>query len=273
MSDQSDDPCILTIITPVLNGCSTIAQTIESTDYLKSFQIQHIVIDGGSSDGTQELVSRFKNCTLLHQTSQGLSSALNDAIKHALGQYIVVLNSDDYLLPSIISIVQHLAQHIDIPSIVYADIYQQDPNSNRSIECKADIALMHKYMSVYHPALFVPRSIYRDFGFYDPHFKLAMDSEFVLRCLAGGVQFKYLPKFAATMRLGGKSHINTFAAMEEYEQALLMHNIQTPTKARWYRIRQTLFHELFKHAAFQRFWMRRQIIINAYKRTFRKKSH
>ncbi len=243
----------LSVITPVLNAADTIKQTLNSLEALPGDQIEHIIVDGGSTDGTRALLDTYADIIVIDQTGSGISEALNLGIEAASGMYIVALNADDYFLPAIQQVIAHLARHDN--KVFYTDICQHDPLTRRTMTRSANLENMPKFMSLYHPGLFVPRLIYQQLGGYLPDYKLAMDSEWVHRCMAAGVAFQHLPICTSFMRLRGKSHLNTFAAKREFERSVINHGLAHPVAARWYRIRQTLFHLLFKNDWFQQLWL------------------
>ena len=91
---------MLTIVTPVLNGRKYIEHTIESIQKLK-IPFEHIVVDGGSRDGTIELVKRFPQTKLLHQTKKtGMYGAIHQGFLESKGEYITWVNCDDVVVPT-----------------------------------------------------------------------------------------------------------------------------------------------------------------------------
>ena len=99
-----------TIITPCLNAAGTIARTIESVKSQGYQAVEHIVIDGGSSDGTQGVVERFAGVQLVSEPDLGLSDAMNKGFARASGDLIGWLNADDWYLPGALAAVAAAAQ-------------------------------------------------------------------------------------------------------------------------------------------------------------------
>lgn len=256
----------LSVITPVLNAIDTLPECLASVERYLGATCEHIVVDGGSTDGCWELLQANVFVTAFKQRSAGLSAALNEALEKATGRYIVVLNADDYFVEQIREVLDWLTRDPAPGAVLYTDITQQDPLTGRSIICHADIAQAAKYMSVYHSGLFVPRKVYAEVGRYRDDYKLAMDSNWVHRCLAAEVNFVKLSVNACTMRLRGRSHLYTFAAMREFERSVVETNLRGPVVARLFRIRQTIFHTLFKAELIQRIWLRLSRGSNGYTR-------
>ena len=224
---------------------------------LAGVEVEHIVVDGGSTDGTVTYLENLDHIKVLHQTGLGISAALNQGLARATGKFVAVLNADDCYLDGIQQVLARLAASARNDVIFFADIIQYDPCTGAAVKRVADLTMIEKYMSLYHPCLFVPNNIYQLYGGYDEGFDVAMDCEFVHRCYAADIAFAHIDSIACKMRLRGKSHNLTHQAMQEFEKSVVKAGIQHPLVARWYRIRQTIFHSLFKQAWFQRLWLRK----------------
>ena len=87
-----------TIVTPCLNAATTIGRAIESVGAQGFEGVQHIVVDGGSEDGTQDVVARFPEVTLISEPDDGLSDAVNKGFSRATGEIVGWLNADDWYL-------------------------------------------------------------------------------------------------------------------------------------------------------------------------------
>jgi glycosyltransferase involved in cell wall biosynthesis len=245
----------LSVVTPVLNAIDTIEATVSSVSELHRNDVEHIIIDGGSTDGTWEYLQSLNGIRLLLQKSKGISAGLNEGLSQARGDFVAILNGDDAFLSAISEVVEILAARPKADTIYYADIIQHDPVTGRSVTREADIGAIALYMSIYHPALFVPRSIYIQVGGYSEEYRLAMDCDFVHRCLARKIRFTRLPFITASMSLRGRSHVDTYGAMREFERSVVSAGLQNKWTARWFRGRQTLFHYLLKYKLVQSLWL------------------
>ena len=89
---------MLSIITPVLNGSKYIQYSIESVQRL-NIPCEHIIVDGGSTDGTIEIINRYQNIRLIHQSQKnGMYGAIHQGFTESKGKYITWLNADDYII-------------------------------------------------------------------------------------------------------------------------------------------------------------------------------
>lgn len=246
---------LLTVLTPVLNAAETIDKTLESVSYLSSWPIEHIVVDGGSTDDTLDRIAEYPSVICEPQIGRGISNALNQGLARASGRYVAILNADDSYLPDIGEIMPVLEEDTTGSQIYFADVLLFDPLTKAGIIRTADATLIHRYMSLYHPCLFVPQAIYNRMGGYDESFSFAMDCEFVHRCRVADVPYVHLPRVVSRMYLRGKSHIHTSAAMKEFERSVIANGLQSCWKARWYRMRQSCFHTLFKVRWIQQLWL------------------
>ena len=268
---------LLTIVTPTLNAMDTVARTIECVASLSATNsardsaknsatntpvtqtIQHIVVDGGSTDGTLQYLQEQRSIQLLCQTGQGISQAINQGIASAQGNFIAVLNADDYYLDDIKQVLTILEQDSadNLNNTVYcANAILYDPLSNTDIKREAQPNQMPYFMSVYHPSMFVPKKVHDQFGNYDETYRLAMDCEFVHRLMANKVQLQHLPYTTSCMQLRGTSHVNHVRAMGEFEQSVIHHGLLSANKARYYRIRQTILHSMLRSPLCQRIWLK-----------------
>lgn len=251
---QRHNKPLLSVITPVLNARETVMATLHSVQTYCGSQVEHIVVDGGSKDGSWELLKADKHVYLVQQVSTGISGALNEGIALARGEYIVVLNADDQFTPGVKEVGRFMLDASAERPILYTNIEQYDPQTELTSFCQADLRNISKYMSVYHSGLFVPKEVYVTIGPYQEEYLLAMDCNFIHRCVAAGIAFQKVETTTCTMQLRGRSHINTLAAMREFERSVVHHKLQTPGKARLYRWRQWIFHSLHKYPLFQFSW-------------------
>src|SRR4051812_15345342 len=91
---------VLTVVTPSLNSAATIKETLASVrDQGLGEQVEHVVVDGGSTDGTVELLERAEGVRFISEPDRGLSDAMNKGVAMARGDYVGWLNADDFYLP------------------------------------------------------------------------------------------------------------------------------------------------------------------------------
>lgn len=203
----------ISIITVVLNGEKTISKAMESVGNQLNCDIEHIVIDGGSSDATLSLLEKYKDqiAILVSGPDRGIYDAMNKGIRLATGDVIGFLNSDDvYMSNEVVSLVSRCLKEYDVDA-VYGDLeyfLEASPakvcrtyRSDRFSPNKLSMGLMPA-----HPTLFLRRQVYQIFGLFDPSYRIGGDFEFIARIFRDEkIRSHYIPKVMVRMQLGGVS--------------------------------------------------------------------
>ncbi len=207
-------PVSISIITAVFNRASTIAGALESVQQQTYAPIEHLVIDGGSSDGTLAVVEGCKD-PRIHMTSEpdhGIYDALNKGIRAARGEVIGLVHSDDWLAHE--RVLEVIARAFEDPAIdgVYGDLeYVSASNPARVIRYWKSGAyhpgrLKQGWMPP-HPTLYLRREVFERYGLYDTGFQISADYDAILRYLARGrINLAYIPEVLVKMRVGGESN-------------------------------------------------------------------
>lgn len=204
----------ISIITVVWNNESTIEDAIQSVLSQTYQDIEYIIIDGASSDGTIDTIKKYENniAHFISEPDKGIYDAMNKGIKLATGDVIGILNSDDvYFDQYIIEKVMNTFLEENVAS-VYGDLYyvkQDDLNTPvrywKSSEYKK--GSFTKGWHPPHPSFFVKREIYEKFGYFDLNMKVSADFELMLRFLEKNtISTAYLPETIVRMRVGGESN-------------------------------------------------------------------
>lgn len=206
----------VSIITVVYNGARTIGQCIESVLGQDFSDIEYIVIDGNSKDGTQEIVRSYgaRVTRFISEPDGGIYDAMNKGITLATGDVIGILNADDfYAYGSVISDVAAKMDSADIQGC-YGDLVYVDSMDEAAIKRKwisgnyKDGAFLNGWMPP-HPAFFVKRELYERFGLFRLDFGSAADYELMLRFIhKAKAKIAYVPKVLVKMRIGGVSNSN-----------------------------------------------------------------
>jgi glycosyltransferase involved in cell wall biosynthesis len=204
----------VSIITVVYNNVNTLQDTIESVlgqDYSK---IEYIIVDGGSTDGTVELVQRYGHRihTFISEKDKGLYDAINKGIRLATGDIVGLLHSDDlFYNDSVISKIVAAFQENEVDS-VYADLhYVHKEHTSRIIRNWRSGNYERKRFKrgwmPPHPTFYVKRAVYAAYGLYDTDFKSAADYELMLRYLyKHNISTHYIQDTLVKMRVGGESN-------------------------------------------------------------------
>lgn len=187
---------LITIITVCLNCYSSIQKTIESVINQKYNSIEHIIIDGGSHDGTVEILENYekKDARIKHisEKDNGIYDAMNKGIAMASGQVIYFLNSGDTLFDN--NVLSNIASEIDIQKneIVFGDVVFDSGEYICQIQ-KINLAtiLLRKFPN--HQSIFATRKCFELLKNFNTKYKICADYEWLLRALKNKVKFKYIP--------------------------------------------------------------------------------
>ncbi len=204
----------ISIITVVWNNKETIKDAIDSVLSQTYKNIEYIVVDGASSDGTLDIVQGYGNkiSTFISEPDKGLYDAMNKGITLATGDIIGILNSDDFYASNII--LEEVINEFKDKSLdsVYGDlIYVNSENTSKKVRYWKSQAfnkkLFKKGWHPAHPTFFVKKEIYNRYGSFNLDFKIAADYELMLRFLEKEkITSSYIPKVFVKMRLGGESN-------------------------------------------------------------------
>lgn len=220
------------IVTVVFNGVSTIKHCLASVDSQVYEAVEHIVIDGASSDGTQAVLDahRDKLALMLSEPDGGIYDAMNKGISLARGDIIGFLNSDDfYANNQILSNVASLFSEDPRLDACYGDlIYTNQLDTSRIVRYWQSSDFTQGAFSngwcPPHPTFFVRRSVYESFGGFDLNYRISADVELMMRLLeVHKIRVRYIPEVLVKMRMGGttnKSLSNIWVQNQEVLRAL-----------------------------------------------------
>lgn len=229
----------VSIITICFNSCQTITDTIKSVAGQSYKNIEYIVVDGDSTDGTKEIISHYSSDITKHisEKDNGLYDALNKGIDSATGDVIGFLHADDiYAHGKVIQNVMNLFEKENTDS-VYGDlVYVNSQNTEKVVRYwragQFSIGKLKLGWFPPHPTFFVKRDVYKRHGSFDTGFKIAADYEIMLRFLLDKrISISYLPEVLIKMRLGGASNRNLqnlFKKSSEDFMALKNHAVNFP---------------------------------------------
>lgn len=237
----------VSVITAVLNRAATLGEALRSVREQRWPDVEHIVIDGGSTDGTLDVLQAYKSglAKVISEPDRGLYDALNKGIRHASGDIVGFMHADDsFASPHALA---HIASAFDDPSVdaVYGDlVYVNKKDASRVVRYwKAGNYRREQLTQGWmppHPTFYVRREVYARFGAFDTRYQIAADYENMLRILwRGGAQAAYIPQVLVRMRMGGASNLSLsnllhksredYAAMRQNGigglQALLLKNV------------------------------------------------
>lgn len=211
----------ITIITVVRNGINTIKDTIDCVLGQSYPNIEYIIIDGCSTDGTIDVIKSYGNkiTKFISEKDKGIYDAMNKGLLLATGDYVGFLNSDDfYMHPYVIDKIVEQARTTQADAL-YGDLIYVDPNNiNRLLRYwragDFDRFKMLFGWSVPHPTFFVKRRIFDECGLFRENFRISGDYEMMVRFFfKGRISAAYIPEILVKMRAGGTGNASMKARM------------------------------------------------------------
>ena len=227
----------ISIITVAFNAEKTIEDTIKSVLSQDYKDIEYIVIDGNSTDDTLQIVNQYKSKiqTIISESDKGIYDGMNKGLKYATGDFIGILNADDfYTHDKVISKIAAQLQS-DNAEAIYADLKYVDAEDTSKVKRKwvSGEFKRNKFLNGWmppHPTFFLQKEKYDQLGGYSTELKSAADYELMLRMLyKNEVKATYLNDFIISMRVGGVSNSsvkNRVNANKEDRKAWEMNKIK-----------------------------------------------
>ena len=194
---------LVSIVTIVRNGAEKFARAAESVLDQDYPAIEYIVVDGGSTDGTLDVIRRLEGRIALwvSEPDAGISDAFNKGIALAHGEVVALLNSDDWYEPDSVSTAVR-ALEASGADIAHGKLqYWED--TRKTYLVTGDARMLERGMTVGHPTVFVRRTCYERLGLYRHDFRQAMDYEWLLRAKVSGARFCFVDRCLANMQDGG----------------------------------------------------------------------
>jgi glycosyltransferase involved in cell wall biosynthesis len=195
----------ISIITPSFNQAKYIKETIKSVLAQDYSCLEYLVIDGGSTDGTLEILRQYEErLSWISEPDEGQAQAINKGFKLAQGEIVAWLNSDDVYLPGALHrVADFFSQHPDL-DLVYGDYYVIDSSSKvllRKKEIPFDYnILLYGLDYISQPATFFRRSVFKKVGYLDESLHYGLDWEYWLRLASRGCKLVLIPHYLAAIR-------------------------------------------------------------------------
>tara|TARA_R110001592_G_scaffold298955_1_gene569782 strand:+ start:1396 stop:2163 length:768 start_codon:yes stop_codon:yes gene_type:complete len=202
----------VSIITVCFNSEKTIEDTLKSVAAQTYPEIEYIVIDGLSSDGTNDIVKKYSDIVSVHisEKDEGLYDAMNKGIKHATGDVIGIINSDD-IFASNKSIEQLVSGFTsDDVDAVYSDlVYVSENNLNKVTRLYSSKVFRKSLIKIGimlpHPTFYARKIFYNRYGLYKTDYRVAADFELITRFISKNIKLNRVNAITVKMREGGVS--------------------------------------------------------------------
>ncbi|ABD06253.1 Glycosyl transferase, family 2 [Rhodopseudomonas palustris HaA2] len=242
MRDPGQAPS-LSIVTVTYNSAATLSDTLNSVRSQTFRDFEHIVVDGGSTDGTLDILNAAgSSVRWISEPDKGIYDAMNKGIGMARGRWIHLLNSDDYYASD--DVLARIVPKLKEDAVNYCDLIRADANGGRVVQ-RFPFRKWPLYFSAYlpHPSLVVSAAQYGAVGTYDVGFRVAADHDMILR-LVDRFPANHIPVEMTVMRQDGVSATNLDLSMREFGMVLQKHRLPEPLitaimaiRRIWWRLR------------------------------------
>ena len=218
---------IVSIVTVTLNCAAMIEQTIRSVHAQSFSSIEHIFVDGGSKDGTVDIIRRLirPQDFLLREKDHGISDAFNKGVALSRGRFVQILNADDWLSPDQIERAV-AALHETRADFAFGDLifYDEERPIFRYFGDPNYAKVIHRRMpALNHPSVLAARSCFERVGLFDVAYRNAMDYDWLLRLHRAGGRGVYCPAILGHMTHAGVSNRQFKRTIEEVKTIAVAH--------------------------------------------------
>jgi len=196
------------IITPSFNHAHFLRDCIESVRAQEETSWEHLVMDGGSTDGTLAILREYPHLQWISEPDRGMSEAINKGFRRARGDWVMWLNADDYLLPGALAKVAAFADRNRESDVIYGR-WQSVDAQKRLLSAGHSLPYfrlmnIHSYPAIFSTACFYRKKTTVDEGFLvREELRYCMDVEYYARLGTAGKRFTHLPQTLAAFRQHG----------------------------------------------------------------------
>lgn len=234
----------ISVITAVYNRSQTIGDALRSVLAQQGVDLETIVVDGDSTDGTSGVISQFGDqvsCSI-REPDTGIYNALNKGLRATTGDVIGFLHADDWLADT--NVLADVARLMDNRNVdgVYANLDYVDANDRERVHRRwvsgaYDVRKFRRGWMPPHPTVYFRREFYERFGLFNEDLRTAADYELLVRMMVRhGANMAYLPRVTVKMRVGGASNAsltNRLNANRDDRQAWLINGLKPPIGLRF----------------------------------------
>lgn len=198
----------ISVITTCFNAEHTIERTIKSVISQCYNNFEYIVVDAGSTDRTLDIIKSYSKS--IHSISstkdRGISDGFNRGIQISSGEWIILINADDYLPQNTFSNLVETSQKYPHAEIIYGNMVQFSEDGKETLMIPRGHTHLPEGMVLMHPSTFVRKKVYNDVGLFSLSYKCAMDYDFLLRAYLNKNNFIYINKTLSHFSSGGISN-------------------------------------------------------------------
>ncbi len=214
----------VTIITITYNSAKTLQRALESVQSQNYPDIEHVIVDGASTDGTREIIESYaasnSKVRWVSEKDDGIYNALNKGIKIATGDVIGFLHSDDILYSA--DSIGHIVDGFESSNadVIYGDL--QYCRGNKVVRYWKSNPFRPSWLKYGwmppHPTMYVRKEVYAKTGEYDEWFRISSDYDMILRIFKSGFSTHYIPEVLVSMEIGGASNRDTKARLSKTQE-------------------------------------------------------
>lgn len=223
---QSSFPVKISIITVCYNSSQHIEEAILSVINQPYTNNEYLIIDGGSTDGTLEIINKYRDKIdyFVSEADKGISDAFNKGIKAATGDLIGILNSDDIMMPDVLS---QVAQNYEVDKFDvyrgYCVMWYEAINRKRVLRPNNKFSVPPFGAVICHESSFITKETYKKVGGYKVDFKVMMDLDLFIRMAQQGIRHKFIDVCVITFRVGGASS-SDYSKLKAERKKLILQN-------------------------------------------------
>lgn len=213
----------ISVITIAFNSASSIEETIKSVIGQKYENLEYIIIDGGSTDGTVDIIKKYEQYVAywISEPDKGISDAFNKGINAATGDVIGIVNSDDQYLEGALAAV---ADSYDGVADVYRGSILINDKEKYTYAPSMKFGVLPIKVNVCHLPTFITKAAYEKYGGYDTSYKIAMDLDLLRRFYRKGAKFKLVDAVLGNFNVGGVSTSTDIAIVFKERERVILKN-------------------------------------------------
>ncbi|MDF1584496.1 MAG: glycosyltransferase family 2 protein [Methyloprofundus sp.] len=217
---QTDKP-LISVITVVFNGEQYLEQTINSVIGQTYDNVEYIIIDGGSTDGTLDIIRRYEGAIdyWVSEGDEGIYDAMNKGISVASGEWLNFMNAGDFFAND--KIIYDVFKEKIKADLIYGDHEIRYSTINKKFKAKSILEIF-KGMIFCHQSMFVSKALQLEFPYEYEQYKFASDFSFIFRYITSDqYNIKYTNSVISSIEAKGESNINIFLTIKEYRSIVL----------------------------------------------------
>jgi len=200
-----EDKPLITVVTVVYNGEEHLEQTIKSVIEQSYDNVEYLIIDGGSTDGTLDIIKKYEDMIdyWVSEQDEGIYDAMNKGIALSIGEYILFMNAGDWFVDS--GIVKYIAARIADNRVdyIFGDLNRVDNNGSIEVH-KGNLDTYTKYTPIGHQAIFVKCQVLREMPF-DTKYRIMADYDMMIKLIKKNLTHIYIDRSFSNFVLGGIS--------------------------------------------------------------------